>query len=60
VHDVQYYLDHPEELKEQVAKCLNNPGALGSTPNCQNALAAEAKSPFDGTRPIELPTRKVK
>jgi hypothetical protein len=60
VRDVQYYLDHPEELKEQVAKCLNNPGELGSTPNCQNALTAEARSSFRGTKSIELPVLKIK
>lgn len=60
VHDVQYYLDRPEECKEQAAKCLNNPGELGGTPNCQNALTAEARSSFRGARPIELPVLKIK
>lgn len=60
VNDVQYYLDHLEELKEQVAKCRNNPGELENTPNCKNAFTAEARSSFSGTRSIELPVLKIK
>lgn len=60
VHDVQYYLDHPEERKEQVGKCRNNPGEIEDAPNCQNALTAEARSSSSGTRPIELPALKIK
>jgi hypothetical protein len=60
VHDVQYYLDHPEERKVQVEKCRNNPGELGNKPNCQNALTAEARSSFKGTKSIELPVLKLK
>lgn len=60
IHDVQYYLDHPEERKTQIEKCRNNPGELGNTPNCQNALTAEARSSFKGTKSIELPVLKFK
>jgi hypothetical protein len=60
VHDVQYYLDHPEERKEQIGKCRNNPGELESTPNCKNALTAEAKGSFSGAKSIELPVLKIK
>lgn len=60
VRDVQYYLDHPEERKEQIGKCRNNPGELESTPNCKNALTAEAKSSFSGKKSIELPVLKIK
>ena len=60
VHDVQYYLDHPEERKEQIGKCRNNPGELENTPNCKNALTAEARKSFSGTKSIELPVLKIK
>ena len=60
VRDVQYYLDHPEERKEWIEKCRNNPGELENTPNCKNALTAEAKNSFSGTKSIELPVLKIK
>lgn len=60
VHDVQYYLDYPENRKEQVEKCRNNPGEFGNTANCQNALTAEARSSFSGKKSIELPVLKIK
>lgn len=31
-------------LSKVIAKCRNNPGELGKTPNCQNAEAADFKA----------------
>jgi len=42
-HDVQYYLDNPDILKETVEKCRSNPGNLNNTPNCINAEEAFRK-----------------
>jgi hypothetical protein len=60
IHDVQYYLDHPEERKDQIEKCRNNPGELGNTANCHNALTAEARISFRGTKSVDLSNLKVK
>jgi len=40
VHDVQYFIDHPEERKEMFEKCQSNPGKLRETPECINVFAA--------------------
>ena len=49
VHDVAYFLDHPDERKAQIAECQNNPGELADTPNCKNAMAAQQKAMFRGS-----------
>ena len=41
-HDVAYYRDHADDRAAQMAKCRNDPGNLGKTPNCLNALRADA------------------
>ncbi len=43
VHDVQWFLDHTPQRRETLKRCANNPGELGQTPNCQNAMAAARK-----------------
>jgi len=42
-HDVQFYLDNPDILKETIEKCRNDPGNLEDTPNCINAEEAAFK-----------------
>lgn len=37
-------------LADQIAKCRNNPGLLGDTPNCRNAEAADGKSRLERMR----------
>lgn len=39
-HDVKYYMEHKEELKEKIAECRNNPGEKDLTANCINACSA--------------------
>jgi len=43
VHDVQFYLDNPDVLKEVLEKCRNDPGSLEDTPNCINAEEASVQ-----------------
>lgn len=37
---VSWYQQHPEERKAMVARCADDPGRLGSLPNCVNAQQA--------------------
>jgi hypothetical protein len=41
-HDVAFYKDHGPERATQLAKCRNDPGQFEKTPNCVNALQADA------------------
>ena len=56
-HDVQYYLDHPDEMNTKIKQCENNPGELMKTPNCQNAMEAHSKKMLSGEG--EMPKIKV-
>jgi len=47
VHDVQYFIDHPEERKAAFEKCQNNPGALRNTPECINVSQANKEVMLD-------------
>lgn len=42
VHDKAYFAAHPAERAEAVAACRNDTGRLGETPNCVNAIQADA------------------
>lgn len=42
--DVAYYLAHPAERAATYARCKNDPGRLGNTPNCRNAASATFKA----------------
>jgi hypothetical protein len=54
-HDKAYYAAHADERTRQLNACQNDPGHLGSTPNCVNAQAAEADAHtahfFEATKP---------
>ena len=41
-HDKAYFAAHPQERGQFLAACRNDPGRLGETPNCVNALQADA------------------
>ncbi|WP_018237799.1 EexN family lipoprotein [Ensifer sp. BR816] len=43
-YTVDEFLANKSLLAEVIAKCRNNPGELGNTPNCQNAAAADFKA----------------
>jgi hypothetical protein len=44
--DVTWYRGHEPERAAKLALCKNNPGELDGSPNCQNAMAAEAGNLF--------------
>lgn len=50
---VDWYVSHNQERKEMVEKCRNNPGELGRTPNCTNAVVANRLSASSG-KPIRF------
>ena len=39
-HDKAYYLAHADERGAMLERCRNDPGGLGKSANCVNALAA--------------------
>jgi hypothetical protein len=48
--DIEYYYEHPEERKQKLAECHNNPGEKAKTPNCINAGRAEFSSMFKSNK----------
>jgi hypothetical protein len=42
VHDKAYFASHPVERAQSLAACRNDAGRLGGTPNCVNAIQADA------------------
>jgi hypothetical protein len=42
VHDKAYFASHPAERAQTLAACRNDAGQLGGTPNCVNAIQADA------------------
>ncbi len=40
---VSWFIEHRDELQATLKACLDNPGALGKTPDCVNASAARDK-----------------
>lgn len=40
VQTVDWYKAHDVERQAMIKECGNNPGELGETPNCKNAMAA--------------------
>lgn len=45
-NNVEYYVENPTERAEKIKECRGNPGELEHTPNCQNAMAAQASIEF--------------
>jgi hypothetical protein len=57
-HTVAEYRANADLRREQFARCTNDPGTLGKTPDCVNALEAERLVDIGSVRdtpPIELP-----
>jgi hypothetical protein len=55
---VSWFQQHPNEREATVARCTDNPGQLGQTPNCINAKQAEALERIGSLRklpPLDLP-----
>jgi len=49
-HDVKYYFDNPDTLKEVLEKCRNDPGNLEDTPDCINAEEASIQQMNENIR----------
>jgi hypothetical protein len=57
-HTVAEYRANADLRREQFARCTNNPGTLGKTPDCVNAREAQRLEDIRSVRntpPIELP-----
>lgn len=65
VHTVEWYKEHQAERLGMLAKCRDNPGKLGATPNCVNAARADSATTW-GARgggvkvPVALTADKMK
>ncbi len=47
-HDVAYYQNNPDALKEKWDQCTNNPGDLEKSANCINAAKARRVNTTQG------------
>src|SRR6267154_2621325 len=57
-HTVAEYRSNPDLRREQFARCANDPGALGKTPDCTNAREAQRLEDMRSVRdlpPVQLP-----
>jgi hypothetical protein len=57
-HTVAEYRANADFRREQFARCTNDPGTLGNTPDCVNAREAQRLEDMGSVRntpPIELP-----
>ena len=45
--DKAYFTAHAEERAQALADCRNNPGQLGATPDCVNAIQSDADAEHD-------------
>jgi hypothetical protein len=62
-HDVAYYRQHADERHRQLTECANDPGAIGSHPDCVNAREAERMEDVGALRrlpPLDLPVSPAK
>jgi len=58
-HTVAEYRANAALRREEFARCVNDPGSLGQTPDCINALEASRLEDIGSVRdapPIHLPT----
>jgi hypothetical protein len=61
-HTVEEYRQHPELRKPEFDRCVNDPGSLGTTPDCVNAREAERLEGVGSLRtlpPLQLPSKKT-
>jgi hypothetical protein len=57
-HTVGEYQSNPDLRREQFARCANDPGTLGKTPDCVNAREAQGLEDMRSVRdlpPVGLP-----
>lgn len=48
VHPVSWWTNNKPERTAKVEQCRNNPGELAETPNCINAIKADAAATWKG------------
>lgn len=53
-HSVDWFIEHPEDLKDAIAKCNRNPGELAATSNCINAKRAQGKVTWEAKGVIRV------
>lgn len=61
-YSVGYYRSHPALRREVLARCANDPGDEGRTPDCANARAAARLEGIGSLRhlpPMGLPVKPV-
>lgn len=51
-HTVDWYLAHTADRRALVGRCENDPGTLGRTPACVNAMAAAAQAGIGSLRDL--------
>lgn len=51
-HTVDWYLAHTADRRAMVGRCENDPGTLGKTPACVNAMAAAAQAGIGSLRDL--------
>ena len=51
---VEWFIEHPEDLKAAIARCNGNPGELAATPNCINAKRAQGKITWEAKGVIRV------
>jgi hypothetical protein len=58
-HDVAYYRANPDARRAKLADCRNDRGKLAATPNCINALAADADATSQRFWTVQRPASRV-
>ena len=58
-HDKAYYLAHADERGAMLERCRNDPGGLGKSSNCVNALAAAGEVESNRFWDVKKPRSRV-
>ncbi|MBV9509531.1 MAG: EexN family lipoprotein [Caulobacteraceae bacterium] len=58
-HDKAYYLANPGDRAKTLAACRGDPGKLGNTPNCVNAVAAAGEAESQRFWTVKKPPSRV-
>ena len=52
--DVAWYMGHTQERMAKLDSCSNDPGGLGTTVNCKNALAAKERLVWGSAKDVDV------
>ena len=58
-HDKAYYLAHADDRVTMLERCRNDPGGLGKSANCVNALAAAGEVESNRFWDVKKPRSRV-